>query len=119
MEVGLVGVAALRRHQGGAVTRGEAVGGVVEADELGGALGGEADLGSEPGPQSLAAPSGLGCQPFDPNPPRSEEHTSELQSRRENVCRLLLEKKKKRLLNLLLRQEKCLVSLNPQRLASI
>src|SRR5690349_24043459 len=28
--------------------------------------------------------------------PRSEEHTSELQSRRELVCRLLLEKKKKR-----------------------
>src|SRR5690349_24236697 len=27
---------------------------------------------------------------------RSEEHTSELQSRRELVCRLLLEKKKKR-----------------------
>src|SRR5438874_10583571 len=29
--------------------------------------------------------------------PRSEEHTSELQSRRDLVCRLLLEKKKKRL----------------------
>src|SRR5690349_24072194 len=29
-------------------------------------------------------------------PPRSEEHTSELQSRRDLVCRLLLEKKKKR-----------------------
>src|SRR5690349_24021782 len=29
-----------------------------------------------------------------PNPLRSEEHTSELQSRRELVCRLLLEKKK-------------------------
>src|SRR5690349_22687938 len=29
---------------------------------------------------------------------RSEEHTSELQSRRDLVCRLLLEKKKKRLL---------------------
>src|SRR5204862_7510016 len=29
-------------------------------------------------------------------PPRSEEHTSELQSRRELVCRLLLEKKKQR-----------------------
>src|SRR5215472_3074084 len=42
-------------YQGGAVTGGEAVGGVVEADELGGALGGEADLGPEPGPQSLAA----------------------------------------------------------------
>src|SRR5436309_4478537 len=29
-------------------------------------------------------------------PPRSEEHTSELQSRENLVCRLLLEKKKKR-----------------------
>src|SRR2546428_3913356 len=29
--------------------------------------------------------------------PRSEEHTSELQSRSDLVCRLLLEKKKKRL----------------------
>src|SRR5204862_2619738 len=29
--------------------------------------------------------------------PRSEEHTSELQSRRDLVCRLLLEKKKKKL----------------------
>src|SRR5690349_23935859 len=34
---------------------------------------------------------------FDAEPlkPRSEEHTSELQSRRDLVCRLLLEKKKK------------------------
>src|SRR6266496_4864985 len=31
-----------------------------------------------------------------PGGARSEEHTSELQSRRELVCRLLLEKKKKR-----------------------
>src|SRR3712207_8197863 len=29
-----------------------------------------------------------------PSPPRSEEHTSELQSRQYLVCRLLLEKKK-------------------------
>src|SRR5690349_23935989 len=34
--------------------------------------------------------------PEVPSPPaRSEEHTSELQSRRDLVCRLLLEKKKK------------------------
>src|SRR5215471_17322641 len=32
----------------------------------------------------------------DRGPERSEEHTSELQSRRELVCRLLLEKKKQR-----------------------
>src|SRR6266498_2395177 len=31
---------------------------------------------------------------LDPSPPRSEEHTSELQSRPHLVCRLLLEKKK-------------------------
>src|SRR5690349_24077143 len=31
----------------------------------------------------------------NPNVARSEEHTSELQSRRDLVCRLLLEKKKK------------------------
>src|SRR6266403_4408160 len=33
---------------------------------------------------------------------RSEEHTSELQSRRDLVCRLLLEKKKKRTISKLL-----------------
>src|SRR2546429_3601121 len=33
---------------------------------------------------------------FRPQPARSEEHTSELQSRLHLVCRLLLEKKKKR-----------------------
>src|SRR5262245_62314010 len=33
--------------------------------------------------------------PRSPRPPRSEEHTSELQSLRHLVCRLLLEKKKK------------------------
>src|SRR3712207_6988694 len=32
-------------------------------------------------------------------PPRSEEHTSELQSRQYLVCRLLLEKKKKNIVN--------------------
>src|SRR5690349_21966834 len=34
--------------------------------------------------------------PVPARPPRSEEHTSELQSRRDLVCRLLLEKKKKK-----------------------
>src|SRR6266496_6743349 len=33
---------------------------------------------------------------FPGGPGRSEEHTSELQSRRDLVCRLLLEKKKKK-----------------------
>jgi hypothetical protein len=50
VEVGLVGVAAFCRYQGGAVTRGEAMCGVVEPDQLGGALGGEAELGPEPAP---------------------------------------------------------------------
>src|SRR3712207_8281837 len=35
-----------------------------------------------------------GCRLVDSVPPRSEEHTSELQSRQYLVCRLLLEKKK-------------------------
>src|SRR3712207_8216388 len=38
-------------------------------------------------------------------PPRSEEHTSELQSRQYLVCRLLLEKKKKVCSNCTLTQE--------------
>ena len=67
MQVGLVGIAAFCGYQGGAVTGGEAVRGVVEADQLRGALGGEAELGPEPGPQSLAAPPGLGRQPLDPD----------------------------------------------------
>src|SRR5690606_42121399 len=49
----------------------------------------------QPGSRSpadhLAGPAG----PIRPScPPRSEEHTSELQSRENLVCRLLLEKKK-------------------------
>src|SRR5688572_31572127 len=34
-----------------------------------------------------------------PRPPRSEEHTSELQSQSNLVCRLLLEKKKKKIIS--------------------
>src|SRR2546422_4876772 len=37
------------------------------------------------------------ASPGEQSPGRSEEHTSELQSRLHLVCRLLLEKKKKRL----------------------
>src|SRR5947209_15747512 len=40
-------------------------------------------------------PAGLGA--CDGNAARSEEHTSELQSRQYLVCRLLLEKKKKKI----------------------
>src|SRR5690349_23929987 len=40
-----------------------------------------------------------GCSTFTrPSSARSEEHTSELQSRRDLVCRLLLEKKKKKII---------------------
>src|SRR5690349_23321753 len=38
-----------------------------------------------------------GCPPCSKVMKRSEEHTSELQSRRDLVCRLLLEKKKKKI----------------------
>src|SRR5438874_6663912 len=47
-------------------------------------------------PRSARAASGTrrsGCTPWSEG--RSEEHTSELQSRRDLVCRLLLEKKKR------------------------
>src|SRR5690349_22462280 len=44
-------------------------------------------------------PPSRGCIPRPPAPGRSEEHTSELQSRRDLVCRLLLEKKKKKTKN--------------------
>src|SRR5215510_16215849 len=47
-----------------------------------------ADSSSSPGPRSSVPPR---CPPR-----RSEEHTSELQSRGHLVCRLLLEKKKKK-----------------------
>src|SRR5215203_6976371 len=46
---------------------------------------------SRPGP-TAAEPERARCSPFPG--PRSEEHTSELQSRQYLVCRLLLEKKK-------------------------
>src|SRR3712207_9248632 len=47
-------------------------------------------------PGSIAASSGrrTGSTPRSCPPSRSEEHTSELQSRQYLVCRLLLEKKK-------------------------
>jgi hypothetical protein len=59
VEVGLVDVAALDGNARGGVTRREKVSGVVEAHQLRGAFGCEADLGSEAGPQALAAPADL------------------------------------------------------------
>src|SRR5438105_12450404 len=52
----------------------------------------------------LPAPARRGCDPTPPS--RSEEHTSELQSRVDLVCRLLLEKKKKQRTNQQLQQRK-------------
>src|SRR6266536_4823069 len=46
-------------------------------------------------PAQREASSGQAPAPRSPRPRRSEEHTSELQSRVDLVCRLLLEKKKK------------------------
>ena len=48
VEMGLVGLAALRRYEGGALPRRQAVCRVVETDQPCGVLGGEADLGPEP-----------------------------------------------------------------------
>src|SRR5215203_7391388 len=54
-----------------------------------------------PIPPSSGWSASTGCPrrrgPTGPSTPRSEEHTSELQSRQYLVCRLLLEKKKKRI----------------------
>src|SRR6266511_1024181 len=48
-----------------------------------------------PGSASSPRPSRQGAGPAGAVRPRSEEHTSELQSRENLVCRLLLEKTKK------------------------
>src|SRR5690349_24824280 len=47
-------------------------------------------------PRALAPAAGVAAPVSGTTRPRSEEHTSELQSRRDLVCRLLLEKKKKK-----------------------
>src|SRR3712207_7261158 len=52
------------------------------------------DAGQNAG-QAGAGQPGAAAQP----PERSEEHTSELQSRQYLVCRLLLEKKKNKIIN--------------------
>src|SRR5690606_41318701 len=58
-------------------------------------LGGHADVhgAADPGDADAAVPRQAAARPSDRGP-RSEEHTSELQSRENLVCRLLLEKKK-------------------------
>src|SRR2546422_8602414 len=63
---------------------------------------GESGYGSETRPRSATRARGtgpgsaLGPDNTREKRPRSEEHTSELQSRLHLVCRLLLEKKKKK-----------------------
>src|SRR3712207_8128067 len=60
-----------------------------------GVLGVLARLGLEPLLDLVARPRGLDdAEPVARRAARSEEHTSELQSRQYLVCRLLLEKKK-------------------------
>src|SRR5438034_2867010 len=56
----------------------------------------ERGQGASPGPGAEAgpAPSVAAVQAEGPEDGRSEEHTSELQSHSDLVCRLLLEKKK-------------------------
>src|SRR3989454_5404158 len=56
----------------------------------------DAVAGSNTNARSLRAPSPLMSEPTSGVNGRSEEHTSELQSPCNLVCRLLLEKKKKR-----------------------
>src|SRR3712207_6932358 len=58
-------------------------------------------FGSAPGSPALM-PSRAGCHQYQL---RSEEHTSELQSRQYLVCRLLLEKKKKEIIQAAKRHE--------------
>src|SRR5437868_10100564 len=58
-------------------------------------LGQEGQLGRRARHREPAARSGRGARPGHERRVRSEEHTSELQSRFDLVCRLLLEKKKK------------------------
>src|SRR2546425_2204689 len=56
-----------------------------------------------------AEPSGIHCPG-----PRSEEHTSELQSLAYLVCRLLLEKKKKKNTNILCKRAVKMVCMRPR-----
>src|SRR2546421_8599045 len=50
---------------------------------------------------------------------RSEEHTSELQSRSDLVCRLLLEKKKKKTKNINYRVKKIVIHISADRVYSV
>src|SRR5688572_32748625 len=66
----------------------------VEVGELAGGVDrGVAAADHHRAPDAVQVEAGLGLQALDP---RSEEHTSELQSQSNLVCRLLLEKKKQK-----------------------
>src|SRR3989442_11836421 len=64
--------------------------------------------------ETRAADSGLGLVPDASRGTRSEEHTSELQSRPHLVCRLLLEKKKSKIRNLRIHSERVADRADPQ-----
>src|SRR5256885_6150372 len=68
------------------------------------------------GPVRTSRPSGVMRTSFTPS--RSEEHTSELQSPCNLVCRLLLEKKKKTLYYTLPRHTSRLVDRSPPRVCT-
>src|SRR3712207_9024539 len=68
------------------------VGAGARVVRLRGDVGGAALAGAEPDPQADEERR-LGAHRPRPGPRRSEEHTSELQSRQYLVCRLLLAKK--------------------------
>src|SRR5206468_8882370 len=55
--------------------------------------------GPPPDPAGIRGPVRPPAHPGRGSPVRSEEHTSELQSRSDLVCRLLLEKKNKTIIN--------------------
>src|SRR5438034_6899230 len=59
-------------------------------------LGGSCGFSTKPTIRSSSSTSTIPYCRASPRSPRSEEHTSELQSHSDLVCRLLLEKKKKK-----------------------
>src|SRR3712207_7573215 len=82
-----------RRRAAGSVAEG---GGALVADPLPqGNRAGELGALDQPGGVELLGVEADGADEQPPAGRRSEEHTSELQSRQYLVCRLLLEKKKK------------------------
>src|SRR2546421_7280611 len=71
--------------------------GSARADRRRGAHRGGLDAGPQSGGLRLRADRIRGGRGESAGQRRSEEHTSELQSRSDLVCRLLLEKKKKKI----------------------